>query len=89
MPARPGRLRLVSGSCTSARGFDSRFLPTLGRPHAVALHFVRCGQLTAGLSPTRLRPCWAHIKKPGQAGLKVSVAYAEEATRRTGTKPRE
>jgi hypothetical protein len=25
-----------------------RFLPTLGRPHAVALHFVRRDQLTAG-----------------------------------------
>jgi len=61
--ARPDRLRLVSGSCSSARGFAPRFLPTLGHPHAVALRFVRCGQLTAGLSPTRLRPCWAHHKK--------------------------
>ncbi|RZN99137.1 hypothetical protein EKG40_30375, partial [Pseudomonas moorei] len=56
------------------RGFDSRFLPTLGRPHAVALHFVRCGQLTAGLSPTRLRPCWAHIKKaPAERGPFQSI----------------
>jgi len=58
--ARPDRHRLISGSCSSARGFAPRFLPTLGRPHAVALHFVRCGQLTMGLAPTRLRPCWAH-----------------------------
>ena len=47
-----------------------RFLPTLGRPHAVALHFVRCDQLTAGLSPAGMRPCWAHIKKKrGDASL--------------------
>ena len=40
--------------------YAPRFLPTLGRPHAVALHFVRCDQLTAGLSPAGMRPCWAH-----------------------------
>ena len=40
--------------------FAPRFLPTLGRPHAVALRFVRCGQLTGGLPPPRSRPCWAH-----------------------------
>src|SRR5690606_32662221 len=39
------------------------FLPTLGHPHAVALHFVRCDQLTAGLAPAGVRPCWAHMKK--------------------------
>ncbi|MHB9101907.1 MAG: hypothetical protein ACYC2E_10380, partial [Sulfuricella sp.] len=43
-----------------------RFLPTIGHPHAVALRFVRCGQLTGGLPPPRLRPCWAHIKKAGR-----------------------
>ncbi|PHV10172.1 hypothetical protein CSQ89_17590, partial [Chitinimonas sp. BJB300] len=43
--------------------YDPRFLPTLGRPHAVALHFVRCDQLTAELPPAGVRPCWAHIKK--------------------------
>jgi hypothetical protein len=43
--------------------YAPRFLPTLGRPHAVALHFVRCDQLTAGLAPAGVRPCWAHQKK--------------------------
>ena len=43
--------------------YDSRFLPTVSCPSAVALHFVHCGQLTAGLSPTRVRPCWAHKKE--------------------------
>ena len=43
--------------------YASRFLPTLGHPHAVALHFVRCDQLTAGLAPAGVRPCWAHTKK--------------------------
>jgi hypothetical protein len=68
MPARPDRLRLLSGSCPSARSFVPRFLPTVGRPSAVALPFVRCGQLTGGLTPPRLRPCWAHIKKISLTG---------------------
>ena len=44
--------------------YDPRFLPTLGRPHAVALHFARCDQLAGGLAPPGVRPCWAHQKKP-------------------------
>ncbi|MBZ0179995.1 MAG: hypothetical protein K8F36_11945, partial [Melioribacteraceae bacterium] len=60
MPACPARQRLLSDSCSSARSFAPRFLPTLGHPHAVALRFVRCDQLTAGLAPARVRPCWAH-----------------------------
>ncbi|MDP3374531.1 MAG: hypothetical protein Q8S34_09960, partial [Hydrogenophaga sp.] len=43
-----------------------RFLPTLGRPHAVALRFARLGQLAAGLAPAGVRPCWAHMKKPAE-----------------------
>ena len=60
MPARPDRHRLISSFCSSARGFVPRFLSTLSHPHAVALPFVRCGQLTGGLSPPRSCPCWAH-----------------------------
>ncbi len=44
--------------------YDLRLLPTLGCPHAVALHFAHCGQLAGGLAPPEVRPCWAHIKKP-------------------------
>ena len=40
--------------------FAPCFLPTLGRPRAVALHLPRCGQLGGGLAPPRSRPCWAH-----------------------------
>ena len=40
-----------------------RFLPTLGRPHAVALRFARRDQLATGLAPVGVRPCWAHMKK--------------------------
>jgi len=46
--------------------YAPRFLPTFSHPHAVALHFVRCDQLTAGLAPAGVRPCWAHQKKPRQ-----------------------
>jgi hypothetical protein len=60
LPARPARQRLIPGSCPSARSFAPRFLSTLSHPHAVALRFVRRDQLTAGLSPARVRPCWAH-----------------------------
>ena len=62
-PARPVRQRLLSGSCSSARRFAPRFLPTLGRPHAVALRFTRCDLLVTGLVPVRVRPCWAHHNK--------------------------
>ena len=43
--------------------YAPRFLPTLGHPRAVAFHFVRYDQLTVGLAPTGMRPCWAHNKK--------------------------
>jgi len=33
---------------------------TLLHPQAVALRFVRCDQLTTGLAPAGMRPCWAH-----------------------------
>jgi hypothetical protein len=49
VPARPGPQRLLSGSCSSARSFDPRFLPTLRRPHAVALLFARCDLLATRL----------------------------------------
>ena len=45
--------------------YAPRFLPTFGRPFAVALRFVCCDQLTTGLAPAGVRPCWAHKKKPG------------------------
>ena len=44
--------------------YAPRFLPTLGRPRAVAIHFTHCDQLVAGLAPAGVRPCWAHQKKP-------------------------
>ena len=44
--------------------YAPRFLPTLGHPHAVALHLPRCGQLSRGLAPRRSRPCWAHCPPP-------------------------
>lgn len=43
--------RLASDSCASARSFDPRFFPTVGRPPAVALLFVHNGLLTRGLAP--------------------------------------
>ena len=35
----------------SARSCDPRFLPAIGSPHAVALHFTRRDQLVTGLAP--------------------------------------
>ena len=43
--------------------YDPRFLPTLGHPYAVALHFAHCDQLAGGLAAPEVRPCWAHKKK--------------------------
>ena len=63
LPTRPAWQRLLCGSCSSARDLCST-LPTLGRPHAVAVQFTHCDQLAAGLAPAGVRPCWAHTKKP-------------------------
>ena len=64
-----------SAACQSARRCAPRFLPTVGRPSAVALRFVHRDQLTAGLPPARKRPCRAHHKTPRPArrprGLRV------------------
>ncbi len=59
--------------------YAPRFLPTLGRPHAVALHFVRCDQLTAGLSPAGMRPCWAHKPKSQSSRLAFLWGYSVAA----------
>ena len=56
--------------------YAPRFLPTLGHPHAVALHFTHCDQLVAGLSPTGVRPCWAHNEKAPHCG-----AFARQSRR--------
>ncbi len=55
--------------------YAPRFLPTLGHPHAVALHFTRCDQLVAGLPPAGMRPCRAHHgKNPDSCQGSSSVA---------------
>ena len=53
--------------------YASRCLPTIGHPRAVALHFVHCDQLTAGLAPVGVRPCRAHEAKTPTARLGVLV----------------
>ena len=58
--------------------YAPRFLPTLGRPHAVALHFVSCDQLTAGLAPAGVRPCWADKKKTHRRGADGSSYLRRE-----------
>jgi hypothetical protein len=58
--------------------YAPRFLPTLSHPHAVALHFVRRDQLTAGLPPAGVRPCWAHPQqKPGVYRVFLGLAKRE------------
>jgi hypothetical protein len=47
-----------------ARSFDLHFLPTLGCPRTVALHFTHRDQLVTVRAPVRVRPCWAHKKTP-------------------------
>ena len=60
--------------------YAPRFLPTLGRPHAVALHFAHGDQLAAGLAPACVRPCWAHMKKPRPATARGLIASASGHT---------
>ena len=60
--------------------YAPRFLPTLGRPHAVALHFAHCDQLAGGLAPPGVRPCWAHKKKPRTCGARPLYKRDQAAT---------
>ena len=72
--------------------YAPRFLPTIGHPHAVALHFTHCCQLVAGLAPAGVRPCWAHNDKPGTVAGSGGGAGAEirspAACRRPGRRDR-
>ena len=62
-PARPGRLRLVSGSCSSAHRCVPRFLRPRHRGPHLAVPFGPCNQVPGGLAPPSQCPCWAHQKK--------------------------
>jgi hypothetical protein len=65
--------------------YDPRVLPTVGHPSAVALHFVRCSQLTGGLAPPGVRPCRAHKKNPAETGLRLALCWrAKQVAGATG-----
>ncbi|RVQ29824.1 hypothetical protein CN065_28670, partial [Sinorhizobium meliloti] len=62
---------------------------TLGRPHAVALHFTRCDQLVAGLPPAGMRPCRAHDEKPrSRRGSLGIIPYRDVPFRPGSRSPR-
>ncbi len=67
MPARPGRHRLISGSCSSARRFVPRFLQTLPRGRALAVPLGCCDQLPGGLPPPSQCPCRAYTQETTRA----------------------
>ena len=66
MPACPARLRLLSGSCSSAHSFAPRFLHAGLTERRSAVCFARYDQLAGGLPPPSRRPCWAHMKEARQ-----------------------
>ena len=71
-PARPGPQRLVSGSCSSARGLTTRFLQCRPRGQSPC---GSCGSLRPGSQRTCTscpRPCWAHHMKLPAASCGVS-----------------
>ena len=86
MPARPGRLRLTSDSCTSARGFASRFFQRSPHRRRLAVHLGRHDQLPGGLSPPSHRPCWAHMQQ-GPAGDSGGALLCECARRDSNARP--
>src|SRR5450830_316490 len=68
MPACPARLRLLSGSCSSAHSFAPRFLHAGLTERRSAVCFARYDQLAGGLPPPSRRPCWAHMKEAANWG---------------------
>jgi hypothetical protein len=75
MPARPGRQRLVSGFCSSAHRFATRFFQPSPHGRGLAVHLGRYDQLPGGLSPPSHRPCWAHIGIGGSRGTRLSPSH--------------
>ena len=77
LPARPGRHRLISGFCSSARRFVSRFLQRRPRDRHLAVPLGPCDQVPGGLSPPSQCPCRAykrgHPQFPG-GGLLPSAS---------------
>jgi len=89
MPARPAWLRLLSGSCSSARSFAPRFLHAGLAVQRSAVHFARCDQLTRGLSPPGLCPCRAHIlDRPPQCAIAHKADDDTEYASRGASRPR-
>ncbi|RZF24576.1 hypothetical protein EVC45_37935, partial [Paraburkholderia sp. UYCP14C] len=72
--------------------YAPRFLPTPGRPRAVALHFIRYDQLMAGLTPAGVRPCWAHKQNGRDSRLarpdNTAAAARSQPTRESRTSNR-
>src|SRR5207249_2408992 len=60
LPARPGRRRLISGFCSSARRFVPRFLQRRPRDRRLAVPLGPCDQVPGGLSPPGQCPCRAY-----------------------------
>ena len=67
--------------------YDPRFLPTLGHPYAVALHFAHCDQLAGGLAPPGVRPCWAHMQKACRSRLQHALVWGASALCHAGQHP--
>ena len=83
LSASPGSRRLVSGSCSSARGFCSPLLSApASRPHrfpgSFALRFARgrCDQLPPGLSPVHHRHA-GHTRSRSAAAAMMSSRRRE------------
>src|SRR4029079_14188895 len=71
LPARSSdHICLVSGCCSSGRDFAPRFLQTVPRGSALALHSCFTSiRLHRGLSPPDCRTCPAHTRAPPAAVL--------------------
>jgi len=81
-PLALGRLRLVSGSCSSAGGCAPRFLQRSphGEPPCGSLG-VPATRFPRGLAPPGPRSCWAHRKRAGPDGpaLRVTVCVTDSS----------
>src|SRR5215472_9228597 len=74
MPARPRQARLVSGFCSSSRGFVPHCFQDAPRGLPLVVPLGRCDQLPGGLTPPSHRSCRAHKQtgRPPIGGRPVS-----------------
>src|SRR5918993_4819275 len=76
-----GQRCLISGFCSSGRGFAPHCLPTPPRDDAVVFRYSFTSiRLDRGLSPPSYRTCWAHNEPATRENRKAAATDCQRVT---------